>query len=123
MAYKVLVVDDSPMSRVLLTEMLSALGHEIVGEAESGQAGLDAFKKLRPDLVTLDISLPDMDGLAVLRELRHISPSARVVLVSGNDQKRVLDYAKQMKTPLVSKPFESKDLASAIDLAFGKRPA
>jgi two-component system chemotaxis response regulator CheY len=115
MAYKILIIDDSEMLRMHLADMLASLGHEVVGEADSGEAGLAAFQKLKPDLVTLDISLPDMDGLAVLRELRRVSPSARVILVSGNDQKRILDFAAKMKAPLVCKPIELEILAAAIE--------
>jgi DNA-binding NarL/FixJ family response regulator len=65
----------------------------------------------------MDISLPDMDGLSVVRELRALFPQARVVLVSGNDQKRVMDQAQLLKAPLVCKPFKPADLEKAIAAA------
>ncbi|MFA6092605.1 MAG: response regulator [Elusimicrobiota bacterium] len=114
MGHRILVVDDSPLSRILLKEMLTSLGHQVVGEAQSGEECLASYKELQPELVTLDISLPDMDGLTVLRELRAISPQARAVLVSGNDQKRVLEQAKLLKAPLVCKPFSPADLEKAV---------
>jgi two-component system chemotaxis response regulator CheY len=117
MAYNVLIIDDSELTRSVLTEMLTSRGHAIVGEAETGEAGLAAFKSLKPDLVTLDISLPDMDGLSVARELRAIAPAVRIVFISGNDQQRILDFAKTLKVPLVSKPFAAETLFAAIEKA------
>lgn len=119
MAYKVLIIDDSAMSRALLADMLAALGHVVVGEAESGEAGLEAYRSLKPDVVTVDISLPGMDGLVVLRELRRVCAAVRVVLVSGNDQRRVLDFARKMKAPLVCKPFDVEALRCAIESSGG----
>lgn len=107
------------MSRILLREMLESMGHQVVGEADSGSTGLEAYGKLKPDLMTLDISLPDMDGMQVLRELRRTFASARVVLVTGNDQKKILDQAKVLKAPLVCKPFELKTLTEALALVTG----
>ncbi|MEK7656384.1 MAG: response regulator [Elusimicrobiota bacterium] len=119
MGYRILIVDDSPMSRILLREMLESMGHQVIGEADSGSAGLEAYGKLKPDLITLDISLPDMDGIQVLRELRRTSNGAKVVLVSGNDQKKILDQAKVLKAPLVCKPFDIKTLTGALSIAAG----
>ncbi|MBI5242140.1 MAG: response regulator, partial [Elusimicrobia bacterium] len=84
MGCRILVVDDSPISRVTLREMLESLGHQVVGEADSGRGGIDAFLALKPDVTTLDISLPDMDGIQVLRDIRLKAPSAKVILISGN---------------------------------------
>ncbi|HAH06809.1 MAG TPA: two-component system response regulator [Elusimicrobia bacterium] len=122
MAYKVLIVDDSPVTRIMIREMLETLGHQVVGEADSGRGGIDAFRSLKPDLLTLDVSLPDMDGLQVLRELRLKNPLVRVVMVTGNDQKKVLEQAKAMKAGFVAKPFSVQDLANALALAMGAAP-
>ena len=119
MGYRILIVDDSPMSRILLREMLESMGHQVIGEADSGSGGLEAYGKLKPDLMTLDISLPDMNGIQVLRELRRTSSSAKVVLVSGNDQKKILDQAKVLKAPLVCKPFDIKTLTNALSAVTG----
>ncbi|MBI5244898.1 MAG: response regulator [Elusimicrobia bacterium] len=119
MAYKILIVDDSPLSRVMLREMLESLGHRVVGEADSGQGAIDGFLKLKPDVMTLDISLPDMDGIQVLRNIRLKMPRARVILVTGNDQKKIHDQAEQLKAPQVAKPFTMQALSDALALAFG----
>ena len=71
MPYKVLIIDDSPVLRIMLSEMLKTLGHTVVAEADSAASGLKAYKEMKPDLVTLDISLPDENGLQVLEKLRR----------------------------------------------------
>lgn len=115
MAYRVLIIDDSPVMRVMVGEMLKTLGHEVVGEAESAQAGVEAYRKLKPDLVTLDISLPDDDGLSVLQKLRRIDSRANVVIVTGNDQKTVADKAMALKAlSVLVKPFEADELGAVI---------
>lgn len=96
MALKTLIVDDAIMYRVLLREFLDILGHPVVGEAQSGAEALDLYRSLRPDLVTLDISLPDMDGIEVLRRLRELDPGARVVIISGNDQDSIVAEARRL---------------------------
>ena len=115
MGYRILVVDDAPGMRCLLGEMLAGLGHEVVGEAGSGREGLEAYVRLKPDVMMLDISLPDTTGLEVLEELRLLQPDAAAVLVSANDQDRIKEFAKKMNAPLVVKPFCSETLIQALE--------
>ncbi len=116
MPYKVLIIDDSPVLRIMLSEMLTSLGHTIVAEAETAAEGLKAFKEKKPDLVTLDISLPDENGLAVLEKLRRADPGARVLVVTGNDQRAVEDKAMALKAlGVLHKPFDEAELAAMIE--------
>ena len=118
MPYKVLIIDDSPVMRIMLSEMLTSLGHAVVAEAESGAAGLKAFKEKKPDLVTLDISLPGENGLSVLEKLRRADPAARVLVVTGNDQKAVEDKAMALKAlGVLHKPFDEGELAATLERA------
>ena len=121
MPYKVLVIDDSPVMRIMLSEMLTAMGHTIVAEADTAAAGLKAFKEKKPDLVTLDISLPDENGLSVLEKLRRADPTARVLVVTGNDQRAVEDKAMALKAlGVLHKPFDEAELAAMIEKAGAK---
>jgi len=116
MGYRVLVVDDSPVLRIMLQEMLVSLGHQVVGEASSGAEALKAYRELKPDLVTLDISLPDMDGFAVLQNIRRADPGAKVMFVTGNDQKAIEQKASSFKAlGVLHKPFDSTELSIIIE--------
>ena len=81
----VLIVDDHPSFRASARELLEAEGYEIVGEAESGAVALQAAKELQPDLVLLDVQLPDMDGFQVAEQLRRLADAPAVVLTSSRD--------------------------------------
>lgn len=118
MAYKVLIIDDSPVLRIMLGEMLKSLGHTIIGEADSAASGLKAFRELKPDLVTLDISLPDENGLQVLEKLRRLDPAARVIVVTGNDQKSIVDKAMSLRAlGVLHKPFDEGELQAMLEKA------
>src|SRR5215217_1906266 len=111
---RVLVVDDAAFMRKVLTDALLAGGHEVVGEAGDGDAALAAYQQLQPDLVTLDITMPEKDGLATLRELVDIDPAARVVICSALGQEtKVLEAIKAGAKDFVVKPFERGRLLSA----------
>jgi len=81
----VLIVDDHPSFRASARELLEAEGYEIVGEAENGAAAVAAVKELHPDLVLLDVQLPDMDGFQVAEQLRELDDAPAVVLTSSRD--------------------------------------
>ncbi|HEX4805257.1 MAG TPA: response regulator [Conexibacter sp.] len=118
---RVLVVDDAAFMRKVLTDALVAGGHEVVGEAGDGDAALAAFRELRPDLVTLDITMPGKDGLAALRELVELDPAVRVVICSALGQEtKVLDAIKAGARDFVVKPFERERLLSAVEKALGQ---
>ncbi|MBI5243664.1 MAG: response regulator [Elusimicrobia bacterium] len=118
MPLRVLVVDDAIMCRILLKEMLESLGHTMVAEAETGAAAIEQFSASKPDLVTLDISLPDMDGMAVLREIRLSNPKAKVILISGNDQDKIVAQARAIGAiGLLVKPFQREQLEAVLKKA------
>ena len=85
MAPTVLIVDDHPSFRALVRELLQADGYEVVGEAIDGRAGLDAVVALQPDIVLLDVRLPDMDGFALADRLAARGCTAAVVVTSSSD--------------------------------------
>lgn len=115
MALRVLIVEDSVMYRVILKEMFDLLGHQVVAEAETGASGVEQYLAHKPDLVTLDVSLPDTDGIAVLRELRQTDPKARVLMVTGNDQDKIVQQAAALGAlGLIVKPFKKEQIAEAL---------
>lgn len=121
---RVLVVDDAAFMRKVLTDALAAGGHEVAGEAGDGDAALAAYRELRPDLVTLDITMPGRDGLATLRELIELDPAALVVICSALGQEaKVLGAIKSGAKDFVVKPFERERLLAAVDKALGQASA
>lgn len=86
MAGRVLIVDDSAFMRMALKSMLERNGFEVVGEAENGAAGIKKYLELKPDIVTLDITMPEMNGIQVLTRIRAIDPNSKVVMVSAMGQ-------------------------------------
>lgn len=116
---RILVVDDNEVIRGMLRFLLARLGHEVVAEAGTGAAALEAFRRERPDAVSLDISLPDMSGLDVLKAIRAESPEARVVVVTGNNaevlRRDVLALGAQA---VLLKPFDAK----VLQRVFGGEP-
>jgi CheY-like chemotaxis protein len=87
------VVDDNPEARLVLKHQLEAQGHSVVGQAENLKGTLEAYRRLRPHLVMLDLSLEKEDGLTVLKALRDEDPGATVFILSANEMKRVREAA------------------------------
>jgi len=83
---RILLVDDAGYMRRLVGIMATKGGHEIVGEAETGQIAIELYEKVKPDLVIIDILMPDMNGLEALRRIREIDPDARVLMCTASEQ-------------------------------------
>lgn len=115
---RMLVVDDAAFMRKVLSDALTAGGHEVIGEAADGNQALRQYQELRPDLTTLDITMPEKDGLATLRELTAIDPNARVIMCSALGQEsKVIDALKLGARGFVVKPFDIERLLGAVDKA------
>lgn len=115
---RILIVDDNAAVRLILSGMLEELGHKVVGEAADADAALAAYKELKPDLVTLDLSLSSSggaDGTTVLDALRKTDPGARVVVISGNAQAKLREQlAKAGAKGFVAKPIQEQELSAVI---------
>jgi two-component system chemotaxis response regulator CheY len=117
---RVLVVDDAAFMRKMVTDALSGGGHEIVGEAANGAEAVERFQELRPDVMTLDITMPEKDGLTALREIIAVDPGAKVVMCSALGQEsKVLESIKLGAKDFVVKPFQADRVLSAIEKALG----
>jgi two-component system chemotaxis response regulator CheY len=117
---RVLVVDDAAFMRKMVTDALSGGGHDIVGEAANGAEAVQRFQELRPDVMTLDITMPEKDGLAALREIIAVDPGAKVVMCSALGQEsKVLESIKLGAKDFVVKPFQADRVLSAIEKALG----
>lgn len=115
---RILVVDDAAFMRKVLSDALAGGGHEVAGEAGDGNEALARFQELRPDLTTLDITMPEKDGLAALKELMALDPQARVVIVSALGQEaKVIEALRLGARDFVVKPFDPERLLGAVEKA------
>ncbi|MBI4060726.1 MAG: response regulator [Elusimicrobia bacterium] len=117
---RAIVVDDNLAMRMVLRDMLEGSGHQVVAEAENQDEALKAYAEHKPDLVTLDLSLAQGDGLSVLKALRQLDANARVIVISGNSQKKVVELVKAAgAADFLAKPFKIEELAAVVERAAG----
>jgi two-component system chemotaxis response regulator CheY len=115
---RVLVVDDAAFMRKMVTDALAKGGHEVVGEGSNGVEALAQYQALRPDVTTLDITMPEKDGLAALKDILSFDPSARVVMCSALGQEsKVLESIKAGAKDFVVKPFQAERVLDAVGKA------
>ncbi len=115
MAITVLVVDDSKTSRKMLTDVLTRMGLEVIGEAVNGEEGFLKYKELRPDIVTMDITMPVMNGLESLLLIKHEDENAKVVMITAAGQKNNLMQAvKAGAEEFLTKPLEEDEIRRVI---------
>ncbi|MDD5934113.1 MAG: response regulator [Clostridiales bacterium] len=111
----VLIVDDSRTSRKILEAILIEGGLEVIGQAADGQQGVDLYQELKPDVVTMDITMPVMDGVEALAKIKEIDPKAKVVMVTAAGQKsKIIDALKLGVDDFLTKPYESEEIVSTI---------
>ncbi|MCK5707292.1 MAG: response regulator [Candidatus Aureabacteria bacterium] len=121
MGKKILLVDDAPVIRLMLKDILSFHGYTVIGEANNGNEAVKLYKELKPDLVTMDIIMPEKDGIEALRDILISDPNARVVMVTAIDQRESLIKAIRLgAVDYIVKPFEEDRVISAIKKAFGE---
>ena len=112
---KVLIVDDAAFMRISIKNMLTKNGYEVVGEAENGKIGVEKFKELSPDIVTMDITMPELSGLDALREIMKINAAAKVIMVSAMGQEAMVrDAIMSGAKGFIVKPFKEDGIISAI---------
>jgi two-component system chemotaxis response regulator CheY len=117
---RVLVVDDAAFMRKVLGDALASGGHEVVGQAANGAEAVENFQTLRPELTTLDITMPEKDGLQALAEIMAIDPAARVIMCSALGQEsKVLESIKLGAKDFVVKPFQPDRVLEAVNKALG----
>ena len=110
---KILIVDDSRTSRKMLREILEDMGHEIAGEATNGEEGYVMYKELNPDLVTLDITMPKMDGIEALMLIKKYNEEAVMITAAGQKEK-MIQAVKYGASEFITKPYESDEVERII---------
>jgi two-component system chemotaxis response regulator CheY len=116
----VLVCDDAIFMRTMITDILQQAGFEVVGEAETGREAVDKYRALRPDLVTMDIVMPDMGGIEAVREICKDDPEARILMCSAMGQQALVVEAIQAGAKdFVVKPFQPSRVLEAVQRILG----
>lgn len=116
---KIIVVDDSLIMRKNITKMITEMGFKVVGEAKDGLEAISCFRKFDPDLVTMDITMPDMNGIEAVREIRKLNKNAKIVMATSHGQEEmVLSAIKAGASGYVLKPIKSENLFAAIKKIF-----
>lgn len=112
---RILIVDDSRTSRNVLKGILESAGHEIIGEAVNGEEGYLKYKELKPDLVTMDITMPTMDGIEALKLIKR-DENAKVVMITAAGQKeKMMDALKYGASEFLTKPFNDAEVVKVIE--------
>ncbi len=112
---KVLVVDDAVFMRQALKLILERNGFTVVGEAENGRIAVQKYKELSPDLVTMDITMPEMDGIEAVKAIKAISPGSKIVMISALGQESHIKEAVMVgATGFIVKPFKEESIIKAL---------
>ncbi|WKB71187.1 response regulator [Ligilactobacillus ruminis] len=118
MAKRVLIVDDAVFMRMKLKDILEKNGYEVAGEAQNGQEAFDKYQSEKPDLVTMDITMPEVDGLQALKMIKQADANAKVVMCSAMGQQgMVMDAIKSGAVDFIVKPFDTERVIQALDKA------
>lgn len=117
---RILIVDDAAFMRMMIKDILTKSGHEVVAEAADGAQAVEKYKEFRPDLVTMDITMPEMDGITALKEIKKIDSNAKVIMCSAmGQQAMVIDAIQAGAKDFIVKPFQADRVIEAINKTLG----
>jgi two-component system chemotaxis response regulator CheY len=120
MAKRVLITDDALFMRVTLKNILEKNGFEIAGEAANGKESVDLYQKTKPDVVTMDITMPEMDGISAVREIKKHDPAANIIMCTAMGQKQmVMEAVAAGAKDFIVKPFQPEKVIEAIQKLLG----
>ncbi|WP_425060868.1 Chemotaxis protein CheY [Sporomusa carbonis] len=120
MAIKVLIVDDAAFMRMMIKDILSKNGYEIIGEAENGLKAVEKYQELKPDLTTMDITMPEMDGITAVKQIKKIDPGAKIIMCSAmGQQAMVIEAIQSGARDFIVKPFQPDRVLEAVRKAVG----
>lgn len=118
MSATVMIVDDAAFMRMMLKDILSKNGFTVIGEAENGAVAIEKYMELQPNLTIMDITMPEMDGLQAVKEIRKRDPKARVIMCSAmGQQSMVIEAIQSGAKDFVVKPFQAERVVEAVTKA------
>ena len=110
------IVDDSALIRKTLRDLVEGAGYTVVAEGTNGAEGLEAYKEFHPDLITLDITMPVMDGVEALEKIMEADPAAKVIMITAaGQQQKVIKALRVGATKFIMKPFNRDEVLAALD--------
>ena len=120
MAIRVLVVDDGAFMRMMVKEKKKKNGYDVVGEAENGLKAVEKYQELKPDLTTMDITMPEMDGITAVKEIKKVDPNAKIIMCSAmGQQAMVIEAIQAGARDFIVKPFQPDRVLEAVRKAVG----
>lgn len=120
MSKRILVVDDAAFMRMMIKDILSKNGFEIVGEAENGARAIEKYKELVPDLVIMDITMPEVDGIQAVKEIKKFNPDSKVIMCSAmGQQAMVIESIQAGARDFIVKPFQAERVLEAVKKVLG----
>lgn len=120
MAKRVLIVDDAAFMRMMIKDILSKNGYEVAGEAENGLKAIEKYKELTPDLVLMDITMPEMNGIEAVKNIKAIDSSAKIVMCSAmGQQAMVIESIQAGARDFIVKPFQADRVLEAVRKVVG----
>lgn len=120
MANGILVVDDASFMRMMIKDILTKNGFTVVGEAENGLKAVDKYKELSPELVIMDITMPEMDGIQAVKEIKKINSNSKIIMCSAmGQQAMVIEAIQAGAKDFIVKPFQADRVIEAVKKALG----
>ena len=117
---KILIVDDAAFMRMMIKDILTKNGYEVVAEAANGVEAVELNKSHQPDLVTMDITMPEMDGIEAVKQIKAVNPAAKVIMCSAmGQQSMVMDAIKAGANDFIVKPFQADRVLEAVKKIVG----
>ena len=120
MAKNILICDDAAFMRMMIKDILSKNGYEVAGEAENGAIAVEKYNELHPDLVLMDITMPEMDGIQALKKIKEGDPNASVIMCSAmGQQAMVVESIQSGAKDFIVKPFQADRVVESINKVLG----
>ena len=120
MANGILIVDDAAFMRMMIKDVLTKNGMEVVGEAENGAVAIEKFKELSPELTIMDITMPEVDGIEAVKKIKELDPNAKIIMCSAmGQQSMVIEAIQAGAKDFIVKPFQAERVLEAVKKVIG----
>ena len=120
MAKNILICDDAAFMRMMIKDILTKNGYNIAGEAENGLKAVEKYNELKPDLVLMDITMPEMDGISAVKEIKKFDPQAKIIMCSAmGQQAMVIESIQSGAKDFIVKPFQAERVIEAVKKVVG----